>query len=395
MTRKIYEKNSYLREYKTTVTACFREGESVYIKLAESIFFPEEGGQYSDTGTISSEGRSIRVLEGQLLGSPTEGETDIRYLVDGEMEAGSEVLCKLDWDQRFSRMQNHSGEHILSGLIHERFGLNNTGFHLSDEEPVTLAFDGLLSKEQVSLIEREANEVIFQNLPIKDSYPTESELSSLSYRSKLDIKAQVRLITIGDENRTVDVCACCAPHVSHTGAIGFIKIISAIKFKGGTQLSILCGRRAFDYMRENLNSLNEACRVFSTNPADLPRIAANCKEENLALATKAASLTEQLILKDIGSGAYKNCVITDMDLSPVNMKNIYNLLVSIRENPCGVFVGNDEEGYRYYAGIKDGDARLLAQKMKEVLNAKGGGSPEMIQGKCAATKEEIDLFFNP
>ena len=395
MTNKLYEKNSYLKEYKTTVTACIREGDSVYIKLADSIFFPEEGGQYSDRGTITSEDREIRILKGQLLGSPTEGETDIRYLVDGEIETGTEVLCKLDWGLRFSRMQNHSGEHILSGLIHERFGLNNTGFHLSDEEPVTLAFDGLISEEQVSLIEREANEVIFQNLPIRDSYPSKSELEAISYRSKLDIKAQVRLITIGDESRTVDVCACCAPHVSHTGAIGFIKIISAIKFKGGTRLSILCGKRAFDYINENLDLLEKTCKVFSTNPADLPRIADKCREENQVLAAKTASLTEQLILKDIGSGAYKNCVITGMDLSPVNMKNIYNLLVSIREKACGVFVGSDEEGYRYYAGIKDGDARLLAQRMKEALNAKGGGSPEMIQGKCAATKEEIDLFFNP
>ncbi len=401
ITTKLYETESYLKELKTKITECSREGDSVYIKLQETIFFPEEGGQYSDTGEIISiddgspqENRPpIHILKGELLGSPTEGETDIRYLVDGELEEGTEVLLKLDWQKRFSRMQNHSGEHILSGLIHAKYGLDNVGFHLSDDEPVTLTFNGILSEEQVAEIESMANQVIYENLPITDSYPSKEELESLSYRSKLDIKAQVRIITVGEKDRIIDVCACCAPHVSKTGAIGLIKIISAIKFKGGTQLSILCGKRAYEYINRNLEALNKTCRIFSTNSSDLPQIAGKLKEERDLLNARIAALTEELIINDVKAGVYENLVFTDMELTAVNMKNIYNALTELKDGWCGIFAGNDEKGYRYYAGGKSLDARLLAQEMKNRLDAKGGGSAEMIQGKTSATKDRLENFF--
>ena len=401
ITTKLNETESYLKELKTKITECSREGDSVYIKLQETIFFPEEGGQYSDTGEIILTGNGspqedrppIHILKGELLGSPTEGETDIRYLVDGELEEGTEVLLRLDWQKRFIRMQNHSGEHILSGLIHDRYGLDNVGFHLSDDEPVTLAFNGILSDAQVSGIENLANEVIYENLPITDSYPSKEELEALSYRSKLDIKAQVRLITVGEKDRIIDVCACCAPHVSKTGAIGLIKIISAIKYKGGTQLSILCGKRAYDYINRNLEALDKTCRVFSTNSSDLPLIAGKMKDENVLLNTRIAVLTEERIIDDIKTGVYENLVFTDMELTAVNMKNIYNALTGLKDGWCGIFAGNDEKGYRYYAGGKNLDARLLADEMKKYLDAKGGGSAEMIQGKTSATKDRLENFF--
>ncbi len=393
MTEKIYETDSFRKELKTTVTECIKEADSVYIKLKETIFFPEEGGQYSDTGTLQAGSKTVRILKGELLGSPTEGETDIRYLADGEIDPGTEVLCKLDWGIRFDRMQNHSGEHILSGLINGTFGFNNVGFHLSDTDPVTLDFDGLLDTAAVSELEKRANEAIWADLPVKDSYPSKEELAGLSYRSKLDIRAQVRIITIGDENRTVDVCACCAPHVKRTGAIGILKILSSETLRGGTRLHMLCGRRAYEYICRDLEALNRTAVSLSVRGGDVPGIVASLKEELLSLHSRNAALTERMILSDIRSGVFQNLVFTDLDLSPGNMKNIYNELTSLKEGCCGVFAGNDEEGYRYYAGGGKTDARLLAKRMKEVLNAKGGGSAEMIQGKTAASREELEVFF--
>ena len=296
MTEKIYEKQSYIKEYRTVVTDCIKEDDKVYIKLKETIFFPEEGGQYSDSGQIMSKDKTVHVLKGELLGSAKEGQTDIRYLVDSDIEAGTEVLCKLNWDERFDRMQNHSGEHILSGLIHNDHGFNNVGFHLSDDEPVTLAVDGLLNEEQIKELEKKANAVIYRDLPIKDSYPSKSELVNITYRSKIDIAGQVRLITIGDEDETIDICACCAPHVKRTGAIGIIKIISFMKFKGGTQLSILCGRRALEYVTKNIDNLNKIAKGFSTHPDNTVALVSNLKEENMALNARVSELTESMII---------------------------------------------------------------------------------------------------
>ena len=393
LTDKIYERDSYITELSTVVTDCYEEDEKVYIKLKETIFFPEEGGQYADRGTIMFDNVTVNVINGELLGSASETETDIRYEVDGKIDEGTTVLCKLDWPTRFDRMQNHSGEHILSGLIHSSFGYDNIGFHLSDDEAVTLVVSGMLDGAQIRELEKQANMIIYKNLPITDSYPSKDEIKDIEYRSKIDIAGQVRLITIGDENETVDVCACCAPHVKQTGAIGIIKIISLTKFKGGTQLSILCGRRALEYIEHNIDNLEIVARGFSTHADNVPKLVESLKNENMMLNSKIAELTEKIIVEDIKAGVYDKCIFTDMELSAANMKNIYNEFISLRDGFVGLFVGDDERGYRYYAGGKDMDAKILARKMREELDAKGGGSAEMIQGKVNVTPDRINEFW--
>lgn len=394
MTKKLYEKQSYLKECTTVVTECITENGAIYLRLRESVFFPEEGGQYSDTGTISTPDGTIRVQRGEVSGSAAKGETDVRYLVDREIPVGTGVHCCLDWEDRFDRMQNHSGEHILSGLMHSRFGFNNVGFHLSDTDSVTIDTDGVLTETELSDLEREANAVIYENLPIRDTYPSKEALQSIDYRSKIEISGQVRLITIGNADRTVDVCACCAPHVSRTGAIGIIKILFAEKFRGGMRLSILCGRRALVYIERNLDLLGKTAKLFSTRPDQLLLIAEKMKGENEHLHAEIASAYEELIIRDIRAGVCRETVCTGMALGPVSMKNLYNTLRSLRAGFCGIFCGNDEKGYRYYAGGKDLDARILAAGMKTALDAKGGGSAEMIQGKTTASKEQIEAFFS-
>ncbi|MBO4844982.1 MAG: alanyl-tRNA editing protein [Lachnospiraceae bacterium] len=393
MTDKIYERDSYKTELSTVVTDCFEEDGKVYIKLKETIFFPEEGGQYADKGTLVCDNREINIINGELIGSASEAETDIRYEVEDKIESGTEVLCKLDWATRFDRMQNHSGEHILSGLIHNTYGYDNIGFHLSDDEAVTLVVSGILDATQVRELEKQANMIVYRNLPITDSYPSKDELKDIDYRSKIDIAGQVRLITIGDKDETIDICACCAPHVKLTGAIGIIKIISFMKFKGGTQLGILCGRRALEYIEHNIDNLELVARGFSTHADNVPKLVENLKEENMRLNSKVAELTEKIIIENIKSGVYDKCVFTDMDLSAANMKNIYNEFISLREGFVGLFVGDDENGYRYYAGGKDVDAKTLADEMNKKLSAKGGGSSQMIQGRLVSKREDIEAFW--
>ncbi|MCR4791315.1 MAG: hypothetical protein K5871_01050 [Lachnospiraceae bacterium] len=397
MTEKLYEKNSYLKECETSVTECVCEGDATYIKLRQTIFFPEEGGQYSDTGVICHDGRTVHVLKGELTCTASEGEPDIRYLVDEAIDEGTCVKCILDWDTRFSRMQNHSGEHIVSGLIHNLHGYDNIGFHLSDDEPVTLTVNGKLNADQIRVIEQKANEAVYANLPITDTYPSKEKAACTVYRSKIEIAGQVRLITIGDVADPLDVCACCAPHVSMTGAIGIIKVIASAGIKEGTQLQILCGRRALEFIEKSIDALESIARSFSTHRDNVPELVQRLREENRSLNSRFAELAVRSIIDSIREGKENNesggCIFTDTDLSPASMKNIFNELVTLRKGFVGLFVGSDEEGYRYYAGGQDKDARELAKVMREKLDSKGGGSAEMIQGKVSAAQRVIEELF--
>lgn len=401
---KLYEKNSFMKECGAEVVSCEVKENKVYIKLNQSIFFPEEGGQHADAGILeyseNGELKQVKVIDGQIKTANTVNgqnkgvQEEIIYEVESEIQVGIKVLCKLDWTHRYDKMQNHSGEHILSGLINDKFGFNNIGFHLSDEGPVSLVVDGSLIKEQVAELEIEANKVIYENLPIVDTYPSKEELANISYRSKIDIDGQVRLITIGEGERIVDICACCAPHVARTGEIGILKVINIMKAKGGTQISILCGRRALEYINHNLETLNTVANAFSTHPDNVPQIVEGLKNENIKLKSELSDYKEKGIIAAIISKQVGRCAFSNEELSAQNMKNIFNVLVENNEGYVGLFVGNDNDGYRYYAGGQGLNAKELAGKMREKLGAKGGGSEEMIQGKIDSKQSEIEEFWS-
>ena len=207
-------------------------GSKVEVIVNRTVFFPEGGGQSADIGWICNVGN------GKTRKSVMMAVTDVQ-ISDGlirhtvicpegnpdPFRPGEQVLLQINWERRFGFMQNHTGEHILSGLMHNRYGFDNIGFHLSDNS-VTLDVNGQLDEEEILLLEWEANEVIYNNLPVEVSYPDEEMLEKTSYRSKIEIEGQVRLVTIPD----VDVCACCATHVRRTGEIGLIKIVKVLRY---------------------------------------------------------------------------------------------------------------------------------------------------------------------
>lgn len=414
MMKKLYETQSMLTEHRAIVTGCYKDDTGVKITLNESIFFPEGGGQYADKGVLeivkSEDGSSktvVRLLDGQevklancsFIGSDENIDADggrvVLYSVDKEIEPGTEVLCKLDWPLRFSRMQQHSGEHVLTGLIHNTYGYNNTSFHLSDTEPVTVCFSGPLTDEQIEAVEMEANRAIYENLPIVDTYPTKEELAGFTYRSKIEIEGQVRIITVGrKDRRIVDVCACCAPHVPSTAYVGIIKVISSQSYKGGTQLNILCGSRAFTYLRDEHRMVCGLSHDFSTSIESLPVIFTSQRDKLNEAEITLAGIREKSYLEEIeGLGEGDAPVFFAYDMSAHAMKICYNALTKKFAKFCGVFSGSDEEGYRFYAGNPELDSNVLARLMREGLEAKGGGSKEMVQGKLQKTKAEITEFF--
>lgn len=418
---KLYEKNSYMRECTATVQDSFENNGKYYITLDQSIFFPEEGGQYADTGVLvvnepeslvnitqnnsdisQTAVSTIRLLDGQIIKDDSDenglSKGAVIYEVSQMLTPGTAVICQLDWNSRYDRMQNHSGEHVITGTIHNKYGFNNVGFHLSDDGFVTLDIDGVLSYDQVIEMEREANKYIYANFPITDSYPARDELSAIDYRSKIEIDGQVRLITIGNERETIDVCACCAPHVKSTGEIGIIKVISVIKWKKGVQIAILCGRRALEYIEHEHVMLSNISRNLSTSPENVWNVVKSHMDEIVQLKTKLAQTVEKGLLAAVLEIAEDDphVIITDTELSAANMKNVYNALCDrFSEGYVGVFTGDDSSGYRYNAGIVGKDARDLAAVMREKLGAKGGGSPEMIQGRVEAAASDIIQLFAP
>ena len=382
---KLYEKQSYLSECEAVVTDCFTKDGFVYVRLDRTIFFPEEGGQYADLGElVYGDNTSVGLLGGEVT---DKSGKDIIYRVESEVPVG-EVKCILNWDLRYERMQNHSGEHVLTGTIHNEFGYDNVGFHLSDDGPVTLDMNGVLTWEEVMEMERKANEVIYNNLPITDSYPTGAELANLSYRSKIEIEGQVRLITIGDRDNPIDVCACCAPHVKTTGEIGIIKVISMVNWKGGVRISMLAGRRALRYINDRFDIIRSVTERLTTSFDNVPDIIDGYKKEigeSKALINKTyVSLAEKIC-----SASGSPFVFFDSDCPMSAMKNILSTLINITDGYAGVFVGEDGS-YRYMIGSKDKDSRIVASLLKEKLDARGGGKSDSVQGQVASCKEDIE-----
>ncbi|MCR5421774.1 MAG: hypothetical protein K6E98_12315 [Lachnospiraceae bacterium] len=410
---RLYETKSYLKEYVTLIEESgYDEKNRPYVELRETVFFPNEGGQNADTGeltVLNTDGANgekeddiinVRIIDGIISGRQTcsgksGGSFKIRYIVSRPLKKGMMVLCRLDWDKRYDRMQNHSGEHILTGVIHNKYGYDNVGFHLSDTDFVTLDINGIISYEEVLESEMEANRVIYANMPVRDSYPDKKELMNIDYRSKIEIDDQVRLITIGDEESTVDVCACCAPHVRRTGEIGIIKVISVTRHKGGTQIVILCGRRALEYINRELDILKRTANILSTETVNIPDRVESYRKEIYDLKGKFNHLSKSSLIEKINSVADDSmrCVFVKEEYPVVVIQEIYNALTVKYDGYVGVFTGDDDNGYRYNAGSLKEDSLELAKIFEDRFGAKGGGNADMIRGKVMASKEDIIKIF--
>lgn len=420
---KIYENDSYISKYDTIVTDCMRTSDGVFIQIKDSIFFPEEGGQYADTGYIEADSIRYRLSDGQIINNkkrtdskspdffrelpdgiwyridpvaPSKSPVDATHAIYDALVIKPEIHCILDNNMRYDRMQNHTGEHILTGIVHNDYGYNNVGFHLSDDGPVTLDLDGPLSYEQIIEEEAKANAIIYANLPVRASYPSKEELKDIEYRSKIDIEGQVRLITIGDDKTTVDTCACCAPHVAYTGEVGIIKVISIVNWRGGVRIGILCGRRALEYINHRQRIIMGLTALMTTDEDNLIDRMSDRMDEIKALKAKLSNALEADIVSRIHKGDpdidRTHLVFVDHDFPAGPMKNIYNLLKNRYAGYVGIFAGDDVSGYRYLAGSRNIDSTTLIPILGK-LSAKGGGSPDMIQGRIPATRSRIETAF--
>lgn len=392
--KKLFYEDVHMTTFDAVVTECiYDEKKKIYkVILDQTAFFPEEGGQVADKGTltfVSNEETDPCTLP--LLDAHIKNDIIYHY-VEKEIPIGTIVTGNVDRTQRFDFMQQHSGEHIISGLVNRYFGYDNVGFHLGLQE-VTLDFNGSLTLEQLREIELKANEAVWKNLPIEITYPSSEELCSMVYRSKLDLTENVRIVTIPG----FDVCACCAPHVDSTGQIGIIKITNVQSHRGGVRVNILCGNRALQDYTSKQDSVSDISVSLSVKQDLVSDGVQRLKEDNFK-QKEVINRLQATILKNMAAALpipeeSPHALLFVEPMDDIAIRNLINELVGVYSGYVGIFWGNDNDGYRYIVGSSTLDCRELATLLREKYNAKGGGKTPMIQGNVTATKEQISSII--
>ncbi len=379
LTEKLYYNNCHQKTFTATVTGCEKTGKGWSITLSATAFYPEGGGQACDLGTLGD----ARVLDVQKKGD------GIVHLCDSPLTVGETVEGCTDWQRRFDLMQQHTGEHIVSGLLHEKFGCHNVGFHIG-ADVMEVDFDCNPTPEELADIEYRANRIIWANVGVECGFPAAEELPGIPYRSKKALDWPVRIVKIPG----ADTCACCGVHVARTGEVGIIKILSCVKFHQGVRLQMVCGNRAYRYLTNIYEQAKLVSQAFS---ARLPEIGAAAVRMNDALA--AEKFRSTALQKQVFEGTAKDYVNQEnvlhfaADLAPAGVRELADRIAEVVTGFAAVFSGNDEEGYSYCLASRDADLRELGKAMNAALGGRGGGKPNFQQGSVTAKRTEIEAFF--
>lgn len=378
---KLYYDRPYVKTFEAVVIDC-RPGKDCFFEvfLDRTAFYPEGGGQPADTGSLG-EAAVLDVRE------KPEG---IVHITDKPLKAGSRVNGIIDWERRFCHMQNHSGEHILSGIVHKHYGLDNVGFHMGKDE-VTVDFNGILTMEQIEAVETEVNELIWQDIPVLESYPSKEELSLMDYRSKKELSGQVRLI----EFPGGDVCACCGTHVITAGEIGFLKVTGMIHYKGGVRVTMLCGRMALEDYRKKQKAVSGISVLLSAKPDHLLEAVDRLKEEGQKKDGRIGQLSKELLERKAGDYPELDAplLVFERDLSPVQLRQFCTMLYEGKKGSVVLACSGDEGVFQYALGSGQKDMRALSKTLNGRLNGRGGGSSLMAQGTFQALQENIRQAF--
>lgn len=378
-TIKLFYEDAYRTTCTATVLECRPSKKGYEIILDQTVFYPEGGGQPGDIGFLND----IPVKDTH------EKAGEVLHYTDSPIEAGTTVNASIDWNYRFDLMQQHSGEHMVSGVIHRRWGYENVGFHMG-ADVITIDLSGELTMEDLGEVEAEVNQAIWQNAPVKVWYPSAEELPSIPYRSKKELTGNVRIV----EFPGIDICACCGIHVAQTGAIGFVKIFSCEKFRTGVRVEMLAGNRALRYLSTVNEQNRRISRLLSAKPMKTADAVQSMQNELNEKRQRIYSLEETAFAAKAEELKGAGDVLVFMeDLTPDGVRRICDMI----QNSCGgraaVFSGTDEAGYKYAVGLPNGDLRTFVKEMNSALNGRGGGKPFFVQGSVQASRAAIENFF--
>ena len=379
-TKALYYENGYLSRFSAQVLTCVEAEGRWAVTLDATAFYPEGGGQDGDTGTLNG----IQVLDTQ------EVENQVVHYCASPLIPGETVEGIIDFERRFDLMQQHTGEHMLSGLIHRRYSYHNKGYHVGSDF-VTVDFDGVIPDEDIPSLEAELNEAVWRNLPVKCWIPTPEELPDVVYRTKRALPWPVRIVEVPG----CDSCACCGIHVNATGAVGVIKILNTMGFRGGTRLEMVSGKRAWAAMNGAYEQNRQVSQAFSV---PLTQTGEGAQRMNQVVNQLKFQIT-QLQRQQMAMIAYSyvnrgNVLHFAEDLEPVLVRELADAIAETCGGTAAVFSGKDGQGYNCCLVTRNGDLRALGKAMNAALNGRGGGKPICHQGRVSCTRAEIEEFFD-
>lgn len=378
-TRRLYYEDVYIKTFPAQVKEC-RQGENGYeILLDQSAFYPEGGGQPCDIGMLGEvQVKDVQEKDGELI-----------HYTETPLEPGTELMGEIDWERRFDLMQQHSGEHMVSGIVHERYGYDNVGFHMSSDV-ITIDFSGVLDKKQLEEIEAETNRKIWENTPVEIFYPEKEELEQLPYRSKKELTGKIRLVRFPG----TDLCACCGTHVTHTGEIGMVKLLTVENFHEGVRVTMISGKRVLEYLNRIDEQNRQVSVKLSAKIGETAPAVERLQEENYRLKGQLLHLIQQLCETEAaryeGAGSV---LLFHEGLDGDSVRKMADAVMQKCAGCCAVFSKDPDGSYKYAIGEKNGDLRQFTKEMNAALNGRGGGRPFFVQGSVKADEEQIRRFF--
>ena len=377
-TVKLYYENAYTQDFTAVVQSCEAVKNGFAVTLDRTAFYPEGGGQPADHGTLGE----ARVLDVH------EKDGIVTHLCDRALPVGAEVSGRIDWARRFDHMQQHSGEHIISGLLCSTFHCDNVGFHMG-ADVVTIDYNAPITWEQALEVERRANAYIWADHPIRIWYPSAEELAALPYRSKKELTGAVRITEFPGADR----CACCGTHVTSSAQVGLLKLLSCQKFRDGVRLELLCGQRALDCLVSGWEQARQIGQALSVKPQSAFAAVSRLQEELLSLKEKAARLEETDFAHTAAQYRGAGSVLHIAEpLDGDGARRLCDAIAKAAGGRCAVFAGRDGD-YRYAVIENGGDLRQFIKDMNTALHGRGGGRDGFAQGSAACTAEELRAFF--
>ena len=375
---KLFYQDQEIKEFTATVTGCAQTDKGWEVTLDATAFYPTGGGQACDLGVLGN----VHVLD------VSERGVQIIHLCDGPLEVGKTVTGKIDWARRFDLMQQHTGEHIVSGIIHRLYGHQNSGFHVG-EELMEVDFDGPLPEGALEEIQRLANEAVWEDLPVNCYVPSPEELPGVVYRTKRALPWPVRIVEIPG----IDSCACCGIHTKRTAQVGLIYIFSCVKFHQGVRLEMACGKRALERLHKLCLQNKQVSQILSARPLETGAAAQQLKDSLAGEKYRAAGLESRIFDKIAeGFAGQKTAFCFEEGLEPAGVRQLAEKLSKVA-NLAGVFSQKDGKYNLCLAGSPEA-VKGLGTTLSQSLGARGGGKPGFWQGSVTATEEQLKALLN-
>lgn len=371
----LFYREPYTKEFDSVVLTCEESKNGYLVTLEDTAFYPEGGGQPCDYGT----------LNGIAVKDVKKKNNVITHLLEKPIEVNTNVHGVIDWERRFDHMQNHTGEHIVSGLIHKHFGYENVGFHMGNV--IQIDISGPLDWKQLMMIETEANQIIWKNEKVEITFPSEEELKTLPYRSKKELTGRVRIVTIKD----ADICACCGTHVANTGEIGLIKILTYAKHGDGVRVEMLSGMRAFAYVQKEHEENKQISVMLSSRMLETGSAVEKLLDTHNKLLNIQKELSEKLLAVKMDMIQDGQPFVLDFEVGSDRngMIHFANELIEKKNIGVACICNQEASCYSYVILSHSVDLKEHVKTINEKLNGRGGGRSEVLQGSFQSDEETI------